>query len=272
MIKKEIKYNGITVFWSLVDGTNRLLLGQGLEDLGCAHLIPEPRNDSQALGRAIRTQFPSKRTLIRPLQGMTGYAVVHENPNGQEMEYEEEVRFGFINDELFSNPLDHPLRETIRQSYLVEKNLVTAAKLGGILVNACRELKGIPLRPRGGFYWIPEANKARWEQIVGVVEKSNIANTTYCMKTTTDKTTLDAVCDSLVAQVENKLSQLETDLEDGELGKRGLRTREKEAQELDDLVGTYEGILGKTLTSLRERAEEVESAASIAILEAMADF
>ena len=91
------------------------------------------------------------------------------------------ISFGVINDELFSNPLDHPLRETIRQSYLVEKNLVTAAKLGGILVNACRELKGIPLRPRGGFYWIPEANKARWEQIVGVVEKSNIANTTYCM-------------------------------------------------------------------------------------------
>ncbi len=87
-----------------------------------------------------------------------------------------------------------------------------------------------------------------------------------------DIATLDAVCDSLVAQVENTLSQLETDLEDGELGKRGLRTREKEAQELDDLVGTYEGILGKTLTSLRDRAEEVESAASIAILEAMADF
>ena len=113
-------------------------------------------------------------------------------------------------------------------------------------------------------------NRLKWEEIVRVVERCNIRNTTSLVKTTTDKKTLDAVCDSLVHQVSKKLENLETSLEEGELGKRGLKTREREAQELDDLMQTYEKILGKTLTSLRDRASDVESAASMALLEAMA--
>lgn len=270
MIEKSIAYNGIIVYWSLSDGTNIHLLRQGLQDIGSAHLIPATRVDLQALQRSIREAFPGKHTLIRPLSGEPGYAVVHEHSGGTEMEYEEEVRFFVVGKRVLCSEMNHPKEEFIQEEYQKQKNLVTANKLGGVLVKACHELKGIPLRNRGGLYWIPETNRSRWEEIVRVVEQSNIRNTTHLLKTTTDRKTLDAVCDSLVYQVTQKLGDLETSLEEGELGKRALRTREREAQELDDLMQTYEKILGKTLTSLRDRASDVESAASMALLEAMA--
>tara|TARA_R100001594_G_scaffold29905_1_gene55735 strand:- start:1839 stop:2654 length:816 start_codon:yes stop_codon:yes gene_type:complete len=271
MIEKSIDYNGSIVYWSLSDGTNIHLLRQGLQDIGRAHLIPETRVDLQALQRSIREAFPGKRTLVRPLSGKPGYAVVHEHSGGTEMEYEEEVRFAVVANEIFCSESNHPKLAFIEDEYQNQKDLVTANKLGGVLVKACQELQGIPLRNRGGLYWIPEANRLKWEEIVRVVERCNIRNTTSLVKTTTDKKTLDAVCDSLVHQVSKKLENLETSLEEGELGKRGLKTREREAQELDDLVQTYEKILGKTLTSLRDRASDVESAASMALLEAMAN-
>ncbi len=269
-VEKKIKYNGITVFWSLTDGTNIEVLRDGFEEIGWLHLLPEVQEDSQALRRALAHHFPGKRTLIRPLKGIVGYAVVNEDASGDEMEYDEEVRMGLVDGKLFSNPMDHPLREAVSDTYRFEKKLVTAAKLGGVLVRAARELNGIPLRPRGGFYWIPDSSAEKWEQIVDVVERARSGNVTWKMKTTTDENTVEAVCDSLVIQVENQLAKLESDLEEGELGKRALKTREKDAQELDSLVANYEEILGKTLEGLRSRASEVESAACVALLEAMA--
>ena len=167
-VEKKVKYNGITVFWSLSDGTNIDLLRKGFEDIGWSHLLPETQEDSQALRRSLVHHFPGKRTLIRPLKGIVGYAVVHEDPDGKEMEYNEEVRMGLVDGKLFSNPMEHPLREAIAETYQFEKKLVTAAKLGGVLVRAARELSGIPLRPRGGFYWIPDSKADDWERIVNV--------------------------------------------------------------------------------------------------------
>ena len=62
--------------------------------------------------------------------------------------------------------------------------------------------------------------------------------------------------------IKERLTKLSVDIDDA-----GFSV---EASELDSLVQDYEKILGKTLTSLRDRVEEVESTASLAILEAMA--
>ena len=282
-IEKEVKQNGVIVWWSLTDGTNVNLLREGFEDLDLGHLVPEVSENSQALKRSLRTHFPGRDKLIRPIRGACGFAVVQEDDSGKEMEYDEVLRVVVANisnavpdaaehvrHQVVTNPLDHPFRSAIHESYLFEKELIPAASLGKVLVQACREISGIPLRPRGGMYWIPKASVESWDKIVAVVENANRGNKTWKMKTSTDPESIQAVCDSLMIQVENQLATMEEELQGGELGKRALETREQAAKNLDSLCKTYEGILSLTLEDLRGRVQSVETAACNAILDAMA--
>ena len=273
-IEKQIKHNGVTVYWSLVDGTKISKLRDGFESIGRVDLLPETQNEGQALKRAISRNFRSRNKIIRPLKGVVGFAVVDESetilPSGQrKLVHEEELRIAVSGGVMLSNPSDHPAIPQIKSLFAEERTQVTAAKLGTILVKACNQLSGIPLRPRGGFYWIPNSKAAEWEAIVNVVEQAEPRNTTWRMKTTTDQETLNAVCDSLVIEVEKKLENLSESLHEEELGKRALKTKEKTAIELGDLVEEYEEILGRTLQDLRDKATEVQSAASVALLQCL---
>lgn len=267
-VEKKVQFNGFTTFWGLTDRTNADTLRENLDAIGLGDLLPDVRDDGPALKRAIRRYYPGKHTLVRELPGIVGFAVVQEETAGAEMEYEEEFRVGLADGMLFTNPMDHPSREGIRAAYQEEKNIIPAAKIGGLLVRVANRLSGIRLRPTGGFYWLPNTSRDTWEQVCGAVEASNRENVIWHMRTTTDERTVDAVCDSLTIQVESRLEKLEEELAEGALGERALRTRENEAQELDALVKTYEGILGKTLKGLRARADAVEQSACLAILEA----
>tara|TARA_R110002012_G_scaffold9854_7_gene45838 strand:+ start:5488 stop:6333 length:846 start_codon:yes stop_codon:yes gene_type:complete len=279
MIEKTIKYNGILTHWSLSDNSDRQILKVGFEDLGLAELIPSPKNDTQALLRALNKVFSKQDVVIKTVRGTSGYKVCGRQDLGGKTRYTEALKVTFDSSgylQYEENEVDTSVRFEswvrfqLESEFNVQKKLVSGAVLGTVLSNAARKLGGISMRPRGGFYWIPKTSKARWKEIAGVISLAFHKNTVSCIQTTTDSDTLDAICVALVSQVESKLGQLETSMEEGELGKRALQTREREAQELDSLVQNYEGILGKTLTSLRDRAEEVESSASLAILEAMA--
>jgi len=272
-IEKSVKYNGITVFWSLTDGTSISKLRDGFDLIGRQDLLPDTQNVAQALRRAIQQNFPTRNKIIRPLKGGIGFAVVHEEEtidenNNRKLVHEEELRVVYSGC-ILSNPCDHPKMDAIEEAFRVERQQVTAAKLGGILVKACNGLSGIPLRPRGGFYWIPNSKADEWESIVNVIEQANPSNRVWRMKTTTDNETVDAVCDSLVIEVEKQLENLSESILTEDLGKRALKTKETNALELKALVSEYEQILGKTLTKLQEKAEEVHASASVALLQCL---
>lgn len=279
LIEKTVKYNGITTFWSLTDNTDRGILRQSLTDLGRADLIPSPKKDTQALLRALHKEFSGKETVIKSIKGTSGYTVCAggRTLDGRD-QYTENLRVTFdengalvFKSETSSlGSLFCSAQDRVEAEFLRQRGLVSSAALGTILSGAAHSLSGIALRPRGGLYWIPQAQKGQWEQIVSAIKEAGQDNAVYCLQTTTDKSTVTAVCDSLVAQVKVKLDQLESDIEEGDLGKRALSTRKSEALELDRLLQEYEGILGTTLTSLRERAEHAEAAAAMAIFDAMA--
>ena len=279
LIEKKVKFNGITTFWSLTDNTDREKLLQGLTGLGRADLIPSPKKDTQALLRALNKQFSGKETVIKSIKGTSGYTICAggKTSDGRD-QYTENLRVTFDDngnlvfksEESSLGSLFSWAQSSVEQEFNRQRGLVSSAALGTILSEAARSLSGIALRPRGGFYWIPQSKKDKWEQIISSVVSAGLGNEVYCLQTTTDKSTVTAVCNSLVAQVENKLDQLESDIEEGDLGKRALATRKKEALELDSLLQEYEGILGTTMTSLRTRAEDAETAAAMAIFDAMA--
>jgi hypothetical protein len=279
LIEKKIKYNGLITFWSLTDDSKRQVLEDGFTLLGMAELIPSPKNDTQALLRALNMVFKKSDTVIKTVRGTSGYKVFgrQDLPNNKHR-YVEALRVTFDeNGELVfeTNDAETSVEFTgmhqwhIKAEFSQQKGLVAGGSLGTILSAACRSLGGIALRPRGGSYWIPTSQRGKWESIVEVVSLSCARNTVSCIGTTTDKSTMEAICTALIAQVESKLEQLDRDLDDDTLGKRALATREREAQELDSLVVDYEKILGRTLKSLRDRTEEVEARAAMAIFQKM---
>lgn len=273
-IDKSVKFNGQTVFWSLRNGTHLSKLKEGFESIGRGDLLPEVQNDSQVLKRAISKNFPGRNKVIRPLKGVAGFAILDEtevldSAGQKDLDLSTELRIAISGNVILANPSDHPKVSAIGMDYLYEKDRITAAKLGGVLVTACSQLSGIPLRPRGGFYWMPNSSVDEWEEVVNVVEQANPQNSIWRMKTTTDEDTVDAVCDSLIIEVEKQLEVLSESLHSEELGKRALKTKQNTAIELKGLVSRYEGILGKTLKSLKEKADEVHSSASVALLQCL---
>ncbi len=270
----SVKHNGMIVFWSLTDGTSISKLRDGFESIGRQDLIPETQNDGQALKRAVQQNFPSRNKIIRPLKGCVGFAVVHEEEtiesDGQrKLAHEEELRVAITGGTIISNPSHHVCMPAIEEAFQVERHQVTAAKLGGILVKACVGLSGIPLRPRGGAYWIPNAKADQWEDVVRVIEEANPSNRVFKVRTSTDPDSVDTVCHSLVTEVEKQLENLSESLHTEDLGKRALQTKVSSAMGLKTLVSEYEEILGKTLTKLQQKAEEVHASASVALIQCL---
>ena len=279
LIEKKIKYNGLITFWSLTDESDRQTLVDGFKDIGLAELIPSPKNDTQALLRALNTTFKKKDTVIKTVRGTSGYKVCgRQNLQDGKIRYVEalKVTFDGNGDLAYEEGDEHTNIQwasweqlNLEREFSYQKTLVSGGSLGTILSSACRSLNGIALRPRGGSYWIPNSQKAKWEEIVSVISEACSRNTVSCVETSTTPSTMETIYNAIVTQVESKLEQLDRDLDNEELGKRALATREREAQELDSLVVDYEKILGRTLGFLREKTDEVEARATMAIFQAM---
>ena len=270
---KDIEFNGVTTFWSLCDETPLEALREGLESIGRADLVPEGIEGGDALKRALNSVFRNRNTLVRPLEGMRGaYAVVLEDAasmGDEKMRYEEAFKVACIDGDLVFNPDDSEHKFMVEREFQEQKKVVPAARLGSVLTKAVVSLHGIPVRPKGGMYWISDEHLEAWHKVCDVISAANGRNRVLGMRTTSEGGTLDAVCFSLTTKVEKMLEGLKDDLEHGDLGKRGLASRERQAQELDSFIQKYEGILGRSLQDLRDRAQEAESAAAVALLAAM---
>lgn len=277
MQHRELKLNGVIGYWSLTDGTPLDVVHDGLKPAGLSHCVPVEMTDKPSLRRALATVYPGRRQLIRPLEGKAGFAVIHESTDDNgDMVHEQQMQVLIIYPShmggeayLVFRPGDHFLIQRVREEFALEKGKVPAAQMGQILVRCVESLKGVSLRPSGGFYWLAEEDVPKWEQVCDVIEGANSGNKMYLLRTTTEPETVDAVCDAVITQVQAKLDALAESIESGDLGKRALKSRETMAQELDEYLQRYEGIFQKSFKELRDRADEVEATAALALMQAL---
>jgi len=243
MQHRELKLNGVIGYWSLVDGTPLDVVHDGLKPAGLSHCVPVEMTDKPSLRRALATVYPGRRQLIRPLEGKAGFAVIHESTDDSgDMVHEQQMQVLIIYPShmggeayLVFRPADHFLVQRVRDEFDKEKGKVPASQMGQILVRCVEELKGVSLRPSGGFYWLAEEDVPKWEQVCDVIESAALAES----------------------------------IESGDLGKRALQSRETMAQELDEYLQRYEGIFQRSFDELRARADEVEATAALALMQAL---
>lgn len=276
---KDLNLAGAIAYWSLSEGTDLEKLRTGFTEAGLAECVPDRLEDKPALRRALQHTFPSRSHRIHPLEGRKGFAVgrLVEQTDSNELVWEQELLVRLVYPEsaggaarLAIRSDNDVLKTSIRRDFASEKERVPASRLGQMLVRAVESLKGISLRPSGGFYWLAEEDQERWQTIAATVEQVNHGNSMYLLKTTTDPDTLEAICDAVIHQVESKLDTLVADLgqiDEGDkpLGKRALETRRQTAEELHEFAERYEDLFDFNLQRLRDKADEVAATALVAI-------
>ena len=278
---------GAIVYWSL-RGT--LEVG-ALADAWAAADLPEelllgaPTPDA-ALSRAVRT-LATPRTLVRPLEGRKGYALVQERTKGEGLEHvvlisvrldgagrpqfllHEHGNWLSLARDTFGDTASLKRAQAITAAYDKALGECAAEDVGGWLVRiALRHLDGVGLRDAGGFYYVPPGQVHVWERVklaVKAVSEHKLAQIDALRTDDVVDAVLDAVEAEAAATVERTFAELADDM-----GTRALRTRVRQAEDVLAKVGRYEGLLGVRLEKIRERVGECQAAVSAALLRAEA--
>jgi hypothetical protein len=258
---------GVITFWTLKD-TQMSHLREAFGAAGIGDFCPAPVTPMRALKMALSAIYGDH--LIRQLAG-NGYAVVTEQRGDEDNQYVT-TRVVHLDerDEVVLNESDEDDQQ-IMDGYQSHREVISASALGGVLAKLVTGItSATPLRPTGGIYWFAGEHLAKWENICNAVEKagkdSGVENRLYIVRHDLDNDSIRAVRDCLIADVQRAAKILSDQIADGDIGERGLSSKEREARELAKKVKDYETILGGGVESLLKVLENVETSAATAIL------
>jgi len=284
MSNPQFSISGGVVFWSLGGGTDWQTMFDGLTAAGfqkeCADRVTIP----EALKSALLDLFGQKRVLVRPLPAGNGYAVVDESASSSKtLEYNARV--------VCKWPL--AVRNVSAQDIVVEQgttedrlriydavqgqlDIAPHNKVAASLVAIVGKLGGVPLKPNGGIYWIPERAMSSWASAVSVIERSGAGNQVFTARTAMDDDAIRAVVSAVRTEIGTEIAALAEQALTGGDGKRSMSSRQAKAERLLARVTDYEQLLGVTLQELKDGIETatacVVSIAAASMGEDMADM
>lgn len=279
MNTQTIELHGRCVFWTLPEILDEAPVFSAFEGAGVSELMPPHLRPKTAMRRALKEHFPHDYR-VEHVTSFDGFHVLqkHEDSNGKLSfphrltafairmpETTDMVVIGRDNSPVGDHSNDAQIAD-IEQQYRLLRKSVTSGALGGALVSVTERLKGIPLRPSGGFYWIPQASIPTWEILAAGIQAAG--GTLYSLTTGVDPLSVETLCAALEAKVQSELAQLDSALRDRSPGKRGLRTLQSRALEVNDLITTYQKLLGKTHDGILEQAADMEGEIAVALMAA----
>ena len=270
MIESDLHAGGAVVFWSAAPHTRRVEFARRLTELGLGEFAPEARPETSILRDALEGVYGGPRTLVRPLEGRDGFAVVREERGRAGNLYRTEV----VAKVEGSPPLlrfDPPggKADRVLDAAQAHRELVPASQLSACLVRVVESLGGTRLRPTGAVYWVPGHKLAEWALVASAAEESSEAprhSAVYVLRHRFDADAVRAVRDAVVAEVSSEAAHIAADVHAGNLGARALETRRKQAADLRAKVHLYEDLLSVGLGNLRAAVDSADQAAATAAL------
>lgn len=274
-----IRAGGFAVFWCL-GATNRKVLKDQLDAIGYGCYLPEMRSPYAAMLSAARHVYTPRNDKDR-----------HFMPRGTKNEEAVDVVVETLGengknayshwdtlawDAITKQPMDCLDFDIVNREYEHQRSILHSTSVTNMLVKLVCSVGGVTLRPEGGFYWIPERRRERWEKIVAAVHMSGMPedpNHLYALNLVYDDAMRNAVIASLVREIEADVKKMNDKLAvtgDDALGKRALETRKDLALQLTKKVQEYEEMLGVAQTELRKRLDEVMTRAATLVLEVAA--
>ncbi len=240
-------------------------------------MLPKAPGPEVAFGRAVRDQAHRNR-LVRRLK--TGaWLVVDETPaaDGSTATYgvlahAELGPNGPITNQadLGTSTLEYiQVRDRISIAFAQHQGQLEADDISSWLVKIANGLRAVSLRDTGGIYFIPHNQAQLWNTVVAAVRSvsSHQVFSIPAMKNADAIAAITAAITEEAAQVVERMYEELQKTGDEAIGKRALKTREKEAAALLAKVDEYEQLIESRLTA-RQRVEDLQAALATAALSA----
>ena len=137
-------------------------------------------------------------------------------------------------------------------------------------MSAVSGLCGMPIRARGGVYWLPATSADKWRALAAALSALRASSgraLLYSVTTVGDADTVKAISDSFIREADAEVARVEADI--GTVGKRAAATRATRMAELAAMADYYARVLGVALDAVRARIDAVGAKAGAAALDAI---
>lgn len=271
--KVAVHTAGSIVWWNLASGLKVEALTAAMEGVGIDWVKPPGAPTPEvALKRAL-DYLVEKRRFLRPLEKRGSWSLVAEKAEGEKLAHEQELTAKFVGGRLVIEPAQHPLVKDVFARFEFEQEVYDASDLGMWLANQvmfCTD--GVPLRARGGVYFVPTIQEPNWLAVVAAIEeaarKSQVALTFYDLQPIMDPDKIDQILDCVGREAQQVMDDVDKELEAGKLGKRGLEHRLDIIDDARLKVRRYEESMSKNLPDFQDKIQALSARISLAILAA----
>jgi hypothetical protein len=262
---------GAMVWWQLSGNIDREKLLTAWKDQGLDEAkIPEPASPREALKRALE-DMRERHLLVRPLADARGYSLVEERAEGQKLDYSQQLTVQ-VDDAggLVFEPADHLQREEVLLRYLQQQAILPPSDISGMLLRFCEGLLSVPLRSRGGFYFLPPAGVEQFRRAAASLRQVS-SHSLYEVPAMKSSEAVTAILAAVQHEAEAEAEAMVEILDSGEAGARALRSQSKRCERAETKLARYEELLGQKLPDLQQKLSFLRSRLTEAALVASTD-
>lgn len=241
-------------------------------------LWPEARTEDFALTRTVKDELPSDCKSEKLTDG--GYAITRKqntrDVKGANVEPMTDLRVWRIKGrpgELRFDVAEHPLIENIRKTYRLHVNCFCRADFSDWFCKILYETCGATtvLRKHGGSYCCPHDTISIWVQVEAIIKDvtQHYMDSIRCF--TSDDCAMASVLHGITKEAESLQDDLDKALEkhvggSKVLGSRALETLRNNIEAMEAKLKRYEGLLGKSLASVTDELDTIDTAVAHAII------
>lgn len=296
MQDRSLRPGGSVVCWDLTPSSRWSDIYTAVSAMGPMfhECLPSPRSVPSAFAAAvaevIQPTIKGHKILVRPVK-KTGdeerkaFVVVDEDP-----EIRSDDRFTIVNrcsaskielqpDDTaywediveFEMPLQRDVELTIRETFDAMRRTLSAASVGTMLAAVIEKTGGVPLRDRGGTYWLPDEHRVRWELFAKLVEAASIpvpngkpggkdfTSKVYGLHIIADEGMIECVGDQMVKSIVGRLEEYKADLMNDKVRSATVKDRCKRVGELRAQANNFSAAFSRSLEGIQGKFAEVEA-------------
>ena len=263
VVTTELESAGLISYWRCSEGMKLDTLTDGWIEEGLdVALLPKEPEPETALRRAVMEQQDRHR-LVRAIDRHT-WAIVGETvEEGKPPVYETHwiVRFdggGPAIDaisEIGKNAL-MTVAKAVNLAFSKQTGLLASTDVTTWLVKLAYKHGAVTLRDTGGVYFVPREHAEFWRAVSRCVE-ATAGYKVFRIPAMRNDEAISAIVDAMSAEAAALATTLEMEMAatgDDALGKRAIKTRQTEAEDMLRKITSYEKLLGMQL-DIRTRVE-----------------
>lgn len=276
-VSEKVEHAGVILMWTLRGATDLGALTQAWADAGLdPEELPEAPSPEVALRRAMN-ELREKHRLVRPLGRGNGYALVRENAEGDDLDYEIELKVSLDKvGRLTFTGGDFEARDKVRELFDEHAKHVSPEDMSAWLVNRIPKFDGVAMRATGGVYFIPHVHRPALDGMVQAIRAAtrHVFYRIPAIHEADDASRSDvvqAILDSIEAEAKAEAEAMEQDLANAKYGARGYQHRIERTDTVEQKIGRYEALVGGKLDGIRERLETLRANLAVAVMKAQAE-